>query len=254
MHAHHLLGLLPVVGLFQGSPRASGAGDERFLGGPGDGHAVVAGFGPLGAVQERWYLGGGQDGFGLAVLVQTSTTARHGWYAGSGGDGYASALCAVFDLGAWSRWFVGGAGDGYMGDGIAGLPNPLDRDTDGDDLPDWWELPHFGGLTNAAPGGDRDRDGVVEYDEYVALTDPNDGLSYFRITYLAKSNGIVYLTVPCSEYRVYDLLSGTNLTDTIPWLAVGNRTNLPGQGSGYMTLDSEPAGPAGYYRVRVRIP
>jgi hypothetical protein len=42
-------------------------------------------------------------------------------------------------------------------------------DTDADGLQDWWELKHFGNLTQIGTG-DYDSDGSVNYDEYINLT------------------------------------------------------------------------------------
>lgn len=47
-----------------------------------------------------------------------------------------------------------------------------DPDTDGDGLPDWWELQHFGNVTNAAPGASPDGDVYSNLEEYRALMNP----------------------------------------------------------------------------------
>ncbi len=45
-------------------------------------------------------------------------------------------------------------------------------ETDGDGMPDWWELKYFGSATAADPGGDEDSDGLTNLDEYGNVTDP----------------------------------------------------------------------------------
>ncbi|MGH1542729.1 MAG: CSLREA domain-containing protein [Arenicella sp.] len=47
-----------------------------------------------------------------------------------------------------------------------------ESDTDGDGLPDAWEMEHFGDLDQDG-SGDADGDGVSDYDEYLQGTDPN---------------------------------------------------------------------------------
>ncbi len=45
-------------------------------------------------------------------------------------------------------------------------------DTDGDGLPDWWEMIHFGSATVADPNADSDADGRADLQEYVLGSDP----------------------------------------------------------------------------------
>ena len=57
---------------------------------------------------------------------------------------------------------------------IAAPPAPLAADTDGDGLPDEWELAHFGDLTTASATSDFEGDGTSDLAEYVAGTSPTD--------------------------------------------------------------------------------
>src|SRR5207244_1459286 len=55
-------------------------------------------------------------------------------------------------------------------------------DTDGDGLPDEWELAHHLNPTDSADASlDSDGDGVGNADEYLAGTDPLDAENYFQI-------------------------------------------------------------------------
>jgi hypothetical protein len=58
--------------------------------------------------------------------------------------------------------------------------NPTNPDSDSDNLPDAWELDHFGDLSQDADSahgdglhGDYDNDGISNYEEYLGGTDPN---------------------------------------------------------------------------------
>ncbi|HEX5398711.1 MAG TPA: hypothetical protein VFY06_06655 [Verrucomicrobiae bacterium] len=59
-------------------------------------------------------------------------------------------------------------------------------DTDGDGIPDAWELQEFGNLTTANATSDFDGDGVSDRNEYLAGTNPKDGSSFLHITSIAR--------------------------------------------------------------------
>ncbi len=70
----------------------------------------------------------------------------------------ASAISA-FGEGAGGELYAVGYGDGT-------IYRIVPRDTDGDFLPDWWELAYFGSTTGAAAGADPDGDGASNLAEY----------------------------------------------------------------------------------------
>lgn len=47
-------------------------------------------------------------------------------------------------------------------------------DTDGDGLPDWWEIQYFGGPTAADANADPDNDGLTNLEEFIRGTDPTN--------------------------------------------------------------------------------
>ncbi|KHE91485.1 MAG: hypothetical protein SCABRO_02774 [Candidatus Scalindua brodae] len=48
------------------------------------------------------------------------------------------------------------------------------QDTDGDGIPDYWEIDKFGVLTTANNTTDYDSDGLIDKDEYANKTDPKN--------------------------------------------------------------------------------
>lgn len=62
-------------------------------------------------------------------------------------------------------------------------------DTDGDGIPDVWESNYFGSPTGADHNFDSDGDGMSNGQEYIAGTDPSNGLSYLKIDSLSASGG-----------------------------------------------------------------
>ncbi|MBE0536909.1 MAG: right-handed parallel beta-helix repeat-containing protein, partial [Phycisphaerae bacterium] len=84
------------------------------------------------------------------------------------GDG--SVAAGDFDIDGEAR--VHGAGVDFGCDEFI--------DTDGDRLPDWWEMKYFGSTTAARPGDDPDRDGhtnLEEYEDYAS--DPTSGATFY---------------------------------------------------------------------------
>lgn len=127
----------------------------------------------------------------------------------------------------------------------------LAEDLDRDGLSDPWEEQYgtpetFGDGTN-----DCDGDGVTDYEEYVADTNPTNPASWFCITNLALS-GSCSIAFHSSADRAYSLECADNLV-TGRWMAVSGQTNQAGPG-GRMTL-TDPSDPESrFYRVKVALP
>jgi len=111
-------------------------------------------------------------------------------------------------------------------------------DSDGDLMPDSWETFHFGNLLVANIGTDSDRDGMLDWREYVAGTDPTNSSSRFAVLIERGAGFPSVVHVPTfaatgigyeGKTRYYDLLWSTDLRSGV-WLTVPGQTNLPATG------------------------
>lgn len=57
------------------------------------------------------------------------------------------------------------------------------EDLDNDGLPDWWEMSHFKNLSDSSGSTDSDFDGVSDFNEFIAGTDPLSDLSHLGIIF-----------------------------------------------------------------------
>jgi hypothetical protein len=143
----------------------------------------------------------------------------------------------------------------------AGATAPDEPDTDEDLLPDSWEGRWFGNMTAAGTHSDGDGDGMRDYDEYVAGTDPTQPNP--RLTVQARWTGsaveICFPTHPVegpgyqNAERRYRLETRPGLEPQAAWLAVPGFEDLPpASGSGLVTCTVAPVGAApAFFRTRV---
>ncbi len=115
------------------------------------------------------------------------------------------------------------------------LANPIELDTDGDGLPDTWEIAH-GLKPDSATGsqgalGDPDQDGVSNLEEYLANTDPQDPVSLLRLRLSLAGGNRVRLEWPIVPGNSYLLEATTGLGDSDTFQPIrrvrsNNRTQL----------------------------
>jgi len=124
-------------------------------------------------------------------------------------------------------------------------------DTDGDGIPDAWELqfaPNLGVLNGA---GDNDGDGLTNLEEFLADTNPLDPNSLLRITSTAKPTAVSPTTLswsssPRRQYRIYGTAS---LTLPISWADVGLGLIPPGAGATTTRNVAPGADPYRFFRI-----
>ena len=119
-------------------------------------------------------------------------------------------------------------------------------------MADEWEE-RFGGCNWFDEGEhDQDGDGVTDYSEFVADTNPTNPVSFLHIDNVVMDGGVPIMYFDSSADRVYGLEWRSNPVDG-EWEGVAGQTNQPGFG-GSMSLTGTSAGASSFYRVEARIP
>lgn len=90
-------------------------------------------------------------------------------------------------------------------------------DTDGDSIPDWWELCYFGGITNASPT-DIAQNGMTYLQAYIAGMDPSNSTETFKAV-RGEGRKISWERKTGRQYDIYwasNLISGFSFIYTAP--------------------------------------
>jgi len=126
------------------------------------------------------------------------------------------------------------------------------NDNDSDGMPNWWETLHglnaFSSSGVNGANGQKDADGVRNFDEWLADTDPSDANSFFHIEEIGVVSGVTTLQFQSSPIRRYT-------AQFTPALVVQPFTNFATfNGSGLMmsVLHTNSAG--GFYRFQAEVP
>ena len=124
-------------------------------------------------------------------------------------------------------------------------------DTDGDGIPDDWEILHSLNINTNDAAEDADSDGFTNYKEYVADTDPQSDLSFPFLDLTWDTNSIApILSATTSSNRVYAIEYIDDLTQGTWTALVQNVT-----GDGYLELGSDTnMVPYRFYRLNVGFP
>ncbi len=125
----------------------------------------------------------------------------------------------------------------------------LGKDLDRDGFPDEWEDRYGDGSLFNSPTNDCDRDGVSDWDEYIADTNPTNSASRLRIHTILNASGC-QVSFGCTNSRSYCLEVCTSLS-TGAWFQVTGQTNITGEADGNMTLNDQGNSTVCTYRVKV---
>lgn len=134
---------------------------------------------------------------------------------------------------------------------VAAAPSPAPSaapDTDGDGMPDDWEMANgLNKMFAGDAGQDADMDGLTNLQEYLAGTNPQSGASTLRLAAMRSGNNI-NLQFTAVAGRTYTILWSATMPSSGGWTKL---TDVPAQGgTGAVTVtDSLAAGAQRFYRA-----
>lgn len=122
------------------------------------------------------------------------------------------------------------------------------EDSDGNGLPDQWEIEHFGAI-GVEPDADADQDGTNNAMEFLAKTDPNDPVSVFRPVCYRDGDELV-VPVQTQTGRAYNIWGSPELED---WTLLDT---LTGDGTlvEWRYLLSDPESLPYFLRIEIVLP
>jgi hypothetical protein len=123
-------------------------------------------------------------------------------------------------------------------------------------MSDAWETRHgldpVSAQGDAGAEGDPDRDTLLNWQEYVADTSPQDGLDFPALAGVARVEGGLAISWRSSMDRVYSILSNEALSS--PWVAEPWASGIRGNGGLFSFTNPEPNQSRTFYGLEVRLP
>lgn len=154
--------------------------------------------------------------------------------------------------------YAWGANTGWLnlGTGLLTTQSMSEVDSDGDGIPDWWEMLHFGDLTTADATSDNDGDGVSDLSEYLADSDPNDPDNYLKIVSHSHDLDITetILEITTTPTRLYRIEYSDDLGIDDPWTDSALGLFAPDAGATTIRTITYPGNPRKFFRAAVVIP
>jgi hypothetical protein len=135
------------------------------------------------------------------------------------------------------------------------LMSGISSDSDGDDIPDYWEQQYFASSTGAVTTADADNDGSDNLTEYIAGTIPNDATSVFEVTSYSmdEESGVPFtLNWTSVEGRIYNVMWSDNLQYE-PFADNDISGDLPYPANSYTDTNETRTGQSQFYRLGVRL-
>jgi hypothetical protein len=126
-------------------------------------------------------------------------------------------------------------------------------DTDGDRMPDAWEIAYGLNHTNAMDGtNDLDGDTMINRDEWVAGTDPQDPQSYLKVDEINVLGEATLRFIAISN-KSYTIQFSDSL-ESAEWRRLADVNGQPTNRNEVVVVDPNPR-PSRYYRLRTpRLP
>ncbi|MBU0679343.1 MAG: hypothetical protein KJ626_14685, partial [Verrucomicrobia bacterium] len=136
-----------------------------------------------------------------------------------------------------------------------------DPDTDNDGMPDSWEMAKFNDTTTADETTDWDKDGLKDWEEYVANTEPKDANSRLSFSAQMQNGSGVVLRFDTAVGRWYHVWYCDSTLDSGSWIKATAGAPIAGTGAevqwaddGSMTAPPPSAAAKRYYNVEVLLP
>jgi YD repeat-containing protein len=130
--------------------------------------------------------------------------------------------------------------------------DPNNPDTDGDGMPDGWEVAKELDPLVGNADDDTDEDGMTNREEYIADTDPKVRASHLGITAIEiVPDGILLRWQGGAAARQYLEYSPSLGAELPPWTAI--KTNQPPTRTTDSVVHETPT-PSGFYRIRAERP